>query len=105
MNRGGPYSLGALFGILSLLVAGCGVGEDTEPEPVELATAVSTEPVSTQPVEPGTLDPNRFGEFPLEPNDRWLIGVDYAATGFPQRQIPFGTGSNRSRHHPAHRGQ
>lgn len=70
-----PYRLVLLISGLALAAcaqATTGAGGDSDSSAVGTQASADT----------AQDDPGRFGEFPAEPSDRWLIGTDYIGTSF-----------------------
>ncbi len=81
----------SFLGIAAVLAASCGPGDsagsgDSAVSGDEQAETSSTTgtivPAATEPSAVATNDPDRFDDFPSEPNDDWLVGTDYEATLF-----------------------
>lgn len=71
-------------GITCLLASGCGAGSAVLDQSQASTTELS-KPVPTESTLPPGEDPARFGGFPSEPTDQWLIGTEYIATAFTER--------------------
>ena len=80
-----------------LLATGCGnsssveagIAAGDEPQPVSGAPAeLPSGDLGPDDVAPGDTalgDPARFGDFPVEPDDGWLIAAEYVGTSFIER--------------------
>ena len=76
-----------LVSTIALVAAACGIGDVADQvvaqEPVTILVETDpTSPESPNPMDTDEADSERFGDFPFEATNDWLIGVDYVATSF-----------------------
>ena len=76
-----------LVATIALVAAACGTADDADQiiaqqSATTLAGMDSTSSASLNPIDADASDPVRFGDFPFEATNDWLIGVDYVSTSF-----------------------
>ncbi len=76
-----------LVSTIALVAAACGTGDGVDQivaqqSTTTLAETDPTSPESPNPIDTDEADPDRFGDFPVEATDDWLVGVGYVAMSF-----------------------